>query len=77
MSVCSYRLIDDGWEPTDSRPTEILELEKASYHWYSNDRAEILVCPNVDASNVCGGIYTVYEKSELGYQLIDEIVCIT
>jgi hypothetical protein len=77
ISPCDFSLKEDGWEPVDNVPQELLQMTPFKKFWYTNADGEFLVCPNRSSKYVCGGTYEVYVRTENGYRQEDFIVCMT
>ena len=76
-SYCDFSLREDGWQPTDKVPQQVLQISSFDRFWYTNTEGEYLVCPKRSSEYVCGGFHMVYVPSPEGYRQGDAFVCMT
>ena len=76
-TYCDFSLQEDGWEPTEKVPPQILQISSLDRFWYVNAKGEYLVCPPRASKYVCDGFHLFYLPTPEGYRQGDVIVCTT
>lgn len=76
VSVCDYKLLEDGWFPTSDYPEKFKTEYNEKSKWYTNRKGDFLACPEFKRRDVCGGFYELYEKNSDGSYQQGDIICI-